>query len=157
MGYTHYFKFKKVKGQAKQIEETYQKAILECQKICKVYREENKGTENSISGYAAHCKVGEYGGLDINGVKENAHENFVLREHFNQNEDFNFCKTARKPYDIVVTACLALLKHRLGDSIDVSSDGDPSDWIEGVALACRVTKLKVKNPLGQTAKLRLVG
>jgi hypothetical protein len=42
-----------------------------------------------------------------------------------------------------------LLKHRLGDLIDVSSDGDANDWTDGVQLACRITGLKIKNPIGQ--------
>ena len=36
---------------------------------------------------------------------------------------FDFCKTARKPYDIVVCCLLVILKHRLGNMIEISSDG----------------------------------
>ena len=39
---------------------------------------------------------------------------------------FDFCKTARKPYDIVVCCLLVILKHRLGNMIEISSDG--KDW-----------------------------
>ena len=36
---------------------------------------------------------------------------------------FDFCKTARKPYDIVVCCLLVILKHRLGNMIEIGSDG----------------------------------
>lgn len=49
---------------------------------------------------------------------------------------FSFCKTARKPYDLLVTAALIAFKHRFGDEVRVSSDGDDDEWREGVAL-CR--------------------
>ena len=160
MGYTHYWTVKKGKsiGKAETIEAKYQRAIADCQRIVKAWYREN----GALSGYTAHAKLGKYGGIQVNGKGEDGHETFTLREHFNQNfengEGFNFCKTARKPYDTVVTACLSVLKHRLGDAIDVSSDGDASDWIEGVEYARKVTRLKVKNPIASAyTTLRLVG
>jgi hypothetical protein len=69
--------------------------------------------------------------LMVNGVGDKEHEDFV----FPPREAFDFCKTACKPYDEVVTACLTLAKHVLGDVIKVYSDGDPDDWTEGVQLA----------------------
>lgn len=145
MGYTHYWRVKKIKGMATVLEARYQKAILECQKVCSTYYKEFGG----LSGYSAHTKPGAYGGLKVNGKGDDGHEDFVMREHFNENEDFEFCKTARKSYDLVVTACLAILKHRLGHAIEVSSDGDAADWTDGVNYAREVTGLKIKNPLGE--------
>jgi hypothetical protein len=40
--------------------------------------------------------------------------------------DWNFCKTARKPYDLLVSACLLAAKQILG--YEISSDGDMEDW-----------------------------
>lgn len=40
---------------------------------------------------------------------------------------FGFCKTARKPYDLMVTACLILYKQYF-PYVEVSSDGDNEDW-----------------------------
>jgi hypothetical protein len=158
MGYTHYWSLKKpspVKGNADQAERVYKSALLQCAKIAKVWNETctDQGREDErLSGFSAHTQLGKYGGLHINGKGENAHEDFIFREHFRQNFEefgngFAFCKTAQKPYDIVVTACLAVLKHRLGDLIDVSSDGNAIDWIEGVRLARQVLGLKIKNPI----------
>jgi hypothetical protein len=69
-----------------------------------------------------------------------------MREHLSENHA-DFCKTRQNPYDIVVVACLAVLKHRLGVAMNVSSDGRPADWTAGIDLARRVTGLKIKNPI----------
>ena len=149
MGYTHYWTMKKAKrGQSAQLEKEYQRAVLDCAKIVKAYYKENGG----LSGYTAHTALGAYGGLEVNGKGDDAHETFILREHYSQNfrtrdswgipDGFSFCKTARKPYDTVVTACLIVLKYHLGDNIDVSSDGYEYEWVEGLELAKRVLKRK---------------
>jgi hypothetical protein len=140
--YTHYFTFFKEKGKAKDLEKTYQLAIKDCQRIVKRWSIDNGG----LSGYTAHVPIGKYAGVTVNGSKDSGCEEFVLREHFNQNE-WSFVKTERLPYDTVVVACLAVLKHRLGDAITVSSDGNANDWRRGVAFAKKVTGLKLSNPL----------
>jgi hypothetical protein len=154
MGYTHYWTFKSApRGAADKTEIAYQTAIAECAKIARIYNAECKKElreYDRLSGFSAHTAPNKYGGLEINGKGDQAHEPFTMREHYRQNlevDAFNFCKTALKPYDVVVTACLAVLKHRLGDLIEVSSDGRAIDWSDGVQLARRITKLKVKNPI----------
>lgn len=57
------------------------------------------------------------------------YETFV----FEPGEEFGFCKTAARPYDVVVVAVLALAAHY--GLAEVSSDGEPADWQAGVALA----------------------
>ena len=47
---------------------------------------------------------------------------------------FACCKTAYKPYDLAVTVCLVIAKHRLGDGIAVSSDGEMANWEEAMQL-----------------------
>ena len=89
--------------------------------------------------------------VSFNGVGEDSHETFSIAQTFeapahslDPGEDglhFAFCKTARKPYDIAVTASLAVLKHHLGDAIRVSSDGDFDEWADGLALAGEATNL----------------
>lgn len=149
MGYTHYWNFKKVRGKTNDLELQYQRAVKEIGKIARHWNEcFPSGSLERLSGYTAHVKAGSYGGVKLNGKGELSHEDFALREHFTQN-DGGFCKTARKPYDVVVVAALALLKHRLGDAISVSSDGYAENWEAGVKLARQVTKLKIKNPIGK--------
>lgn len=138
MGYTHYFSFKGIpRGQATQTEAKYVKAIKECTKVIQHYSK----TFGGLSGFSAHSS--KYGGLNVNGSERVGQcEPLVLREHYSQNDPFNFVKTAQYPYDTVVTACLIILKHRLGDLIEVSSDGNADDWNDGLILARSVLGLK---------------
>ncbi len=144
MGYTHYWEFKSNKklGFKKQ-EEIFQRAISKCVDLVKAYSEIDGG----LSGYTAHAKKGVYGGLKVNGSMQNAHEDFIIRSHFIENIGMSFCKTARKPYDDVVTACLIILKHYLKDSIIISSDGEREDFDAGVNLVHGLLGIQVRYPL----------
>ena len=66
--------------------------------------------------------------IRFNGVGEQGHETFHFLAPAVGRPDsvrtFQFCKTARKPYDQVVMQVLIVLKHYLGDAISVTSDGD---------------------------------
>jgi len=137
MGYTHYWTFKGQRGQTSQNEKKYQTAIVKCAKLIRDYSE----THGGLSGYTAHSKT--YGGLNVNGSERvGSCEPMSFREHMSQNEAFNFCKTRQYPYDTVVVACLLILKHYLGDAIDIASDGDASDWADGLTLARSLVGLK---------------
>ena len=64
-----------------------------------------------------------------------AHETFMITQHedqvpWRQGEDwlFSFCKTAYKPYDLLVTACLIIYKQYYGEQVHISSDGKSRDW-----------------------------
>lgn len=84
--------------------------------------------------------------ISFNGVPN--HETFYLercmevqgymRDRPKEEQRFAFCKTAYKPYDVVVTAILCLAEHLTGGVYRVSSDGGPGDWQEGLALARKV-------------------
>jgi hypothetical protein len=67
----------------------------------------------------------------FNGVGEGGHETFGIRLG---DEGFDFCKTAEKPYDAVVTASLIHAKKIFGDAIEIKSDGDWGDWDSGKVL-----------------------
>jgi hypothetical protein len=41
---------------------------------------------------------------------------------------FCFCKTAYKPYDLIVQAAMIIIKHYLKDQVVVHSDGDVQHW-----------------------------
>ena len=150
MGYTHYWTFpKSKKGTLAETEKAYQLAISQCRRVVKGYNAEVTaigGDTLRLSGDTVSSEVDQYKGINFNGTDDLSHEDFYLNEHLKQNE-FNFCKTARKPYDIVVTACLSILKHYLGDRIEVSSDGDFSDWNLGTDLAKRILDIEgIENP-----------
>ena len=77
-------------------------------------------------------------GIHFNGddTLDESYESFDLTVDLS---GFNFCKTAQRPYDVVVTAVLLAAKDRLGSLIALSSDGDPVDWAAGLNLARRAT------------------
>lgn len=50
----------------------------------------------------------------------------------------SFCKTGRRPYDIVITAIFVSVVVRNGQSFD--TDGDWDDWADGVALFQRAVR-----------------
>lgn len=70
--------------------------------------------------------------IRFNGVGDEGNETFMLMP---EPADFEFCKTAHKPYDLVVCAILACAKEHAADFIDVSSDGEAEEWAEELAWA----------------------
>ena len=78
--------------------------------------------------------------IRFNGVNDDGHETFLVEQkfipHYYRQEKngklFAFCKTARKPYDTAVTACLIILKHHFGDDFVVTSDGYTEEWQDGL-------------------------
>ena len=66
----------------------------------------------------------------LNGVGDDGHETlFITRQH---NPDFAFCKTALKPYDLVVCMVILACNHNAPGALEISSDGDLSDWKESI-------------------------
>jgi len=135
MGYTHYFEFKGLNKLSSQtflsVERNYENACARIHDLVSSYYKECGG----LSGYTPHTNFQDYKGVNFNGAGEKGHENFTLREdlreYIKEGEGFNFCKTARKPYDALVCASLILLKHYMGDFVRVTSDGEISDYNTG--------------------------
>jgi len=68
--------------------------------------------------------------IRFNGIDEDGHETFYLSR---KASEFDFCKTARKDYDMIVVAILqACAVYCTGFSW--RSDGDREDHADGVAL-----------------------
>ena len=78
----------------------------------------------------------------LNGVGEEGHETY----RFPGDLGFDFCKTARKPYDVVVTAILICIADQT-DAIDVSSDGWAEEWQDGLELAQAATGRELEIPV----------
>ena len=75
--------------------------------------------------------------FDINGIGDQAHENFVLFKNLelnamNKDVNFNFVKTNRKKYDRYVVALLILISNVAPDAFQVRSDGYLDDWFDGM-------------------------
>ena len=89
--------------------------------------------------------------VHLNGTSKNDewHETFLLRR---ESIEFDFCKTAHKPYDVVVTALLMLAANRW-DAVSIKSDGDPEDWEPGRVLIRRALSRHVPIPAGVVKRL----
>jgi len=65
--------------------------------------------------------------IRFNGVEEDGHETFFIPR---TGTDWEFCKTARKPYDTVVVAMLTMLND-VNPDFTWTSDGTIQDHQEG--------------------------
>lgn len=76
--------------------------------------------------------------IRFNGVAEQGHETFLLEK----NGGWEFCKTARKPYDLLVVAVLHFAS-LVSDSFSYRSDGTDDELAQGRTIAEKVyTKLE---------------
>ena len=130
MGYTHYWKTEEPvtfsKEEWDKLKETARLIFKECKamniKLC--YDEDKESSPPRANNNE----------IVFNGFKDLSHETFVLTPTIN---GFNFCKTARKPYDVAVTALLIYV-HAHKPNIKVTSDGDTNNWIAGWNLLHKV-------------------
>jgi hypothetical protein len=80
--------------------------------------------------------------IQFNGVGEDGHETFIVSRKMPEakpwmlshdlGESFDFCKTARKPYDLAVCLTLLACVRHAPNSVRISSDGDweEPEWVE---------------------------
>jgi hypothetical protein len=90
----------------------------------------------------------------FNGIGDDAHEafGFPLAPFTSDDSSFQFVKTAYKPYDEVVTACLIVARDYFSpEVVTISSDGDWSDWKAGAALYERVLGRDAHDPMDERA------
>ena len=111
MGYTHYFKITEIPlVKWKQI-------VRKCKRIamnakCPLQEDYDDANKPPLLDDEV---------ILFNGTGDDAYEDFLLERI--PYEEFNFCKTARKPYDRYVVACLRAAKKIAPECITLSSDG----------------------------------
>lgn len=135
MGYTHYWDFKKNPKNIKDGEKKFKKAVdmlKEClAKVpaeldvpyygkCQFKLAGGRGTGEPVFNDDKVCFNGVEGG-DL------SHETCYLALD-NPDYGFDFCKTARKPYDVAVCITLLCFKKAFGDNFKWSSDGNSEDY-----------------------------
>ena len=113
MGYTHYFELQKTEKKIPEKALKIIKPILEEAYKNEIIQEEYNKSEPPVCTEKEIC---------FNGIKENGHETFYFKPSYT---NFNFCKTARKPYDIIVMKVLLILNCFF--DIDLGTDGDFND------------------------------
>ena len=124
MGYTHYTIY------AKMTEAEFREIVADAYVLCQ--------TALASHGVRTECKA-DFDALtfELNGMGKDAYEPytfmggdmFALRG-WRFSPDMFFCKTARKPYDMVVGACMIAMKRHMRERITLSSDGkiEEPDW-----------------------------
>jgi hypothetical protein len=148
MGYTHYWVRYDGSSDSKKFKEF---SSLAAQLI--VYAEHQgidiaDGTGSELGAWVVNDTE-----IRFNGFDEGSHETFLFPQECPVKPDwqsgngyFDFTKTAYKPYDAVVTACLIGMKDIYGKSIKVSSDGDWDEWTAGREMYEIVAKKPAKKP-----------
>lgn len=129
MGYTHYFEVK-----APIDPEAFRKLSLVVTELVELPECPKLG---NWAGHGDPASAPEITSerISLNGLGANAHETFSLELN---SSGFNFCKTARKPYDVAIVAILCLADLYLGGALVISSDGSPDEWEFGLALARKI-------------------
>lgn len=134
MGYTHYnYRPRKNAGSAYM----YGKLALDAKAICE--HAQSIGIKlGDWSGENETQPQFTEGEFSFNGIDDMSHETFTWKAlptqvewRKDEPEIFDFCKTAQKPYDAVVTAILIRAKEIYGSCVRISSDGDWSEWQDG--------------------------
>ena len=141
MGYTHYWRFDL--GNLKPT--AYKRALRDMRKIIR---------ESPILLGDAFGKGNPklVNGVFFNGVGSDGLESFYMyKGQMNPRAllkaaSYNWCKTGYRPYDMIVIACLCVLKAHLGDCVHVSSDGYPHEWEGGREFAVQVLKRPINIP-----------
>jgi hypothetical protein len=89
-----------------------------CADVRKIFAEhtDEVANGNGIAGSKPHIGRNE---IYFNGIEDDCHETCVVRRNRSK---FEFCKTARKPYDKVVVKVYKLVKKYLPET-ELSSDG----------------------------------
>jgi hypothetical protein len=126
MGYTHYWNHYQSIPQDK-----WEKIAVDTMKVFD-YCEENNIPLQFEHDVQEPPKVSDTL-IRFNGVGGDGHETlFIEKERaIDSNDPFNFCKTARKPYDLAVGLVLLVMAKHASDEIKISSDGHwSSDWFE---------------------------
>ncbi len=143
MGYTHYWNYdpENFFGVGKDPGKVVPLIVEAAREIVKIAQSQGIQIEGR-NGDSDDCLVGLRNLVFLNGIAEKGHETFV----FPGDTGFNFCKTARKPYDVIVIAILAIAEYYAPTVFKIDSDGCSGDWVPGLKLAKEATGFEIPAP-----------
>lgn len=137
MGYTHYWTFDRKVASLPERKRGFALAGEKIRKVMAMSGVETRGwdgsgqpevTESLIS-FNGDGDAGEDHESFVVELEDRAYEDEGMRKWQSLRPGFGFCKTQRKPYDLVVCCSLMALSESL-EGFKVSSDGDEGDWSE---------------------------
>jgi len=154
MGYTHYAT-RPVRNAGSAY--MYNKLAMDAKAICDHAQANGLPLANGMGEAGTEPEFTE-AYFSLNGVSDengdNGHETFhwdgipTLPDYRKkESEYFDFCKTAYKPYDAVVTAILIRAKVIYGSCVSINSDGSWEDWKAGRDLYEEVFMTPATNPM----------
>ena len=117
MGYTHYYSNKRAFTNSEWVALT--KDVKELLKNCSVPLAGGNGTLGSRPTFNSQE-------ISFNGVEEDSHETAYVSKDASE---FEFCKTAQKPYDSVVVEFFKLIR-KYDPNVELSSDGGDEVFAE---------------------------
>ncbi|KAJ5951831.1 uncharacterized protein N7479_010244 [Penicillium vulpinum] len=123
MGYTHYYAI--IGWDTPEWQKAWAQLIKDVPNIIKEARVPLSGPtedDDKITPVVTDLEDGIY----LNGIRGNAHELFRLC----QPGTWTFCKTAQKPYDVVVSSILLRIWMLAPKNLDLGSDGGYEDWAD---------------------------
>ena len=143
MGYTHYWTFDRSKMTQEELKIAFKKAVDEIVNLKNNLPKEIviKGGHGYNEPTFSEEEICFNGDIDL----DEEHETFRVTleqpktciysaanplKSIYRDENFKFCKTARKPYDLLVCASLIALSKNIPEAFTYSSDGGEEDWKE---------------------------
>ncbi|KAJ5177528.1 uncharacterized protein N7500_000227 [Penicillium coprophilum] len=123
MGYTHYYAI--VGWDTPEWQKAWAQIIQDVPNIIKEARVPLTGPTEDMDKITPVITDSEKG-IHLNGIRGNAHEDFRLCKP----GAWTFCKTARKPYDVVVSSILLRIWMLAPKNLELGSDGGYEDWDE---------------------------
>ena len=136
MGYTHYFDQKLPAHPAR-----WDKAIRDIHALLDNLPEHSMSAGGYYADDPLEIEVKSINADEIringkDGPEDLGHEDFLIRRV--SEGQLSFCKTARKPYDLVVCAILIVLDDYLPGVYEIKSDGTTDEWMAAKTWASNV-------------------
>lgn len=116
MGFTRQWYRKPILDSAK-----FDRAVSDCSLLAAEYGQRLEDTE--FSGR----KIQFSGGCEPFEI-ESVFQGRIIRDGMRKGLGFEFCKTQRFPYDLLVAACQIVFKHHFGDDFIALSDGEDASY-----------------------------
>lgn len=168
MGYTHYY----YKYEIKHSKEKWKNFLIDVITVAAKFKLCIPNSQKFITGNMNNTptidvEIGDGMGkgrcpefnidrIYFNGVGKDSHETLCIqrddkkmpdwmkKEWEQEKKIFYFCKTAYKPYDLLVVATLILYKKHFEKTVKIVSDGDKEDFEEGLKLVNNTLKYNIK-------------
>ena len=136
MGYTHYWTFNKKVKDITNGESAFKTAVELFKRGLEIASDKHNLYYPDLLGNGVGLgePIIEDDKLIFNGKRPDDYETFAITT---ESEGFDFCKTARYPYDVFVCLALLCFEYVFGDKIGVSSDGDRKNedgWVVAVQI-----------------------